>query len=730
MSKKHKKNRGNFNSKENFSSSHEETRPENLNEENEVVSEERTNEENHIRENEDSASLSDNANDVLEAEPFAVQDERAVGAPVIDNDEVAPLVVDEEVNADILTSNESSDVDSLLDNEMPVSSSENVENETITRSENVVLSKTDDEDSEEHSDKAHEDNEDSEEQARKKAEKEKAKKERKAKRKAWVKAHKFFIAVSCLILLVLVGVMVGHFVSTVNMIFIHSADDLMKAAAQNKKSELKFKSDVTIDGDLTLNGYLLDMDKYTLTVNGDLTIKNEKIYVGKQKYLWSDYENGGKIVVSGRLVLDSKETRLHSEIVADNIIILGESAIVSNTIEANRADYADIWFNRNENTESVLGAFSSDSGVLTIDSKTTANVHASMASTITLNGEVNEISGGEKVFLKDNSKSAFVRECSKLYISGGAVWGGFDGNSVENHYFVQTLATPELIIEKTETGFELHISHVDNADAYIVLYEGLDEVRVEKNYDGNYTVYVLPTRDPASYKLTVYAVSNNPDEFNDGDKVTTIVDVYSTLSKPQILSCEKVMTEQGEQYILTIKSVANALSYEININGKKIEVENTGEETLTIDVTSLINGVGTYNIRVTSHAKGTNYKDSQEELYSFINTIKLALGEITEREEEGKFIYSWENVEGAAAYEIVYGDGKKIVTTDTSITLDEKTTVRVRPLGKGYYKDGDFVSINESETPDVSENPDVPDEPEIPETPEIPEESENTPEND
>lgn len=555
-----------------------------------------------------------------------------------------------------------------------------------------------------------ESNSESEEELRKKEEKEKAKKERREKRRAWVKAHKLFIAISCIILLVAIGILVGHFVSTANMIFIHDADDLIKASLQSKKSELKFKSDVTIDEDITLTGYKLDLDKYTLTVNGNLTIKNEKVYIGKQKFLWSDFEKGGKLDVSGRLILDSKETQLQCSVVADNIVILGEKVHILNTIEPKTADYADVWFNRNETTDTVLGGYSSDAGHIFIDSQTQSNVHTNATSTITLNGKVNEISGGEKVYLKDNSKSAFVRECSKLYISEHAVWSGFDGNSVQNHYFVQKLATPELIIEKTSTGFELHISHIDNADAYIVNYEGLEEVKVGKEYNANYTTYILPTRDPSSYKLSVYAVSNNPDEFNDGDIATTIVEVYSTLDKPQILSCEKVESESGEQYILTIESVKNALSYEINVDGKTINANANGESTITVDLSSLINGVGTYNIRVTALAKGTNYKDSQVELYSFVNTIKLSLGEISESEKDGKFVYSWERVSGAMAYEIVYGEeGKKIISTENMITFDDKTMLSVRPLGKGYYKDGDTVSINlpeiDPENPDDNENP-------------------------
>lgn len=697
MGKKHKKNKVLFKIEENVVETKEDNMSESIVEENAQIS-----------------TGNENNDSIIEVESDLSENEGSVSEePTVENDENTEAL-EESANEnaeerEILAKNIESETETNVEPKTNIDAENNITNEIGIENEN----KGEDENNAESENDSKNQDDTTDEELKAKEEKEKAKAEKREKRKAWVKAHKLFIAISSIIFLVAVGILIGHFVSTANMIFIHNANDLVKASTQSKKSELKFKSDIIVDGDITLNGYSLDLDKYTLTVNGNLTIKNEKLNIGKQLFLWSAYEKGGNIEVSGRLVLDSKETQLLSSVKADNLIILSDNAHISNTVEPKTADYAYIWFNRNETTDSVLGAYSSDTGDLTLNSQTQSNIHTNSTSTITLNGTANEIIGGEKIYLKDNSKSVFVCECSKLYISEGATWGGFDANSVENYYFVQKLGKPELIIEKSGKTFEVHISHVDNADAYILTYEGLDQVRVPKDFGKNYTTYILPSRDPSTYNLSVYAVSDNPDEFNDGDIASTKVEVYATLDKVRILSCEKIENESGNQYILTIESVKNALSYEIVVNGKTLNVDAKEEENIEVDLTSLINGVGTYNIRVTALAKGTNYKNSDVELYSFVNTVKLVMGEINESENEGKYTYSWDNIIGATAYEITYGeDEKKIITTENFIVLDELTFVSVKPLGKGYYKDGESVSINapeiEPEIPNENEQMEKP----------------------
>lgn len=652
---------------------------ENLDSEN--LSEESNVENSDVEESEISENVE---NDTVTDEPTVIEETESVDEPSEDPISETVESAEETVESEQFETNDDTTEQAEV-SERPVQDNEpndetNPENGEVSEVENVETDK------------------EAEEKALRKAEK-------KAKQKAWVKAHKGFIVSASLVLFVIIAVIVGHFVSTMHMVFIHSGNDLIKASNESKKSELKFKSDVTVDEDITLTGYTLDLDKYTLTVNGNLTIKNADAYIGKQLFLWSKFTNGGKIEVNGRLFIDSKETLLLSIVKADSVVILGENALVNNTVEPIEAEYTNVWFNRTEDTETVVGTYSADVGTLEINSQTKANINSNSLATITLNGEVNEINGGDKVHLKNNSKSTFVSNCTKLYINERAIWGGFDGNTVLNHYFVQKLANPELMISSASGEFEVHISHVDNADAYMVVYDGLEAVRVEKEFDKNYTTYQLPTRDPGSYELKVYAISNNPDEFNDGDTVTTKVEIYSTLDKPQIISCEKIENEEGEKYILTIKSVNNALSYNINVGGKKLTALATAEEYVTVNLTSLIDGVGTYNITVSALANGTNYKESEPELYSFINTVTLKLGEITESENEGQYTYSWDAVTGAVAYEVVYGN-TKVITTSNSITLDTQSAVSVKPLGKGYYKDGESVKFNPSTVePEQPENP-------------------------
>lgn len=556
-----------------------------------------------------------------------------------------------------------------------------------------------------------------EEDAEKKLAEKKAKRkaEKKAKRKAWRKAHRKLIAILSVIIIIVVGVTVSHFVVTRNVAFIHNENDLVKLATKEKntRTNLIFKEDVTVNGDLSIGNCNFDLNKYTLTVKGNLNLSNkEKGTIGKQQSIWSDYKLGGNIVVEGDLTLNGLSYILLSNIQADSVIIVADEATVSGEVHPFSEEKSNIYFKLNKAGEAVVSDYSKNSGILAINSKVDGNVCLSKKSELSLVGEVGIISGGAKVTLCDYSTCSNVEECKKLFIQPNANWSSFDKMTVEEYFFVEKLAAPTLLFVNNSEEQYIRISNVENADAYILVYDGSEEIRIEKAVGSKYTEYKLPYKDPGNYQITIYAISDNSDKYLNGNAVASTISIYAKLANPVILGCEEVLDENGDvKTMLKLEKVPHALQYEININGKRFEVSISEEDILSVDISEYISTPGISDIFVTAKANGTNYTDSDKELYSYVKTQKLVLEGLNATVTEDSYVVTWLSLKGAKAYEVsIYDQEGKLVqhyiTTSTAIILEEKLDVRVRPLGYEFYKDGDEVMV--IDTPALPDDQDTP----------------------
>lgn len=534
-------------------------------------------------------------------------------------------------------------------------------------------------------------------------EKEARKAEKKAKRKAWVKAHRKLISILSIVFILIVGVTVSHFVITRNVAFIHDAEDLLKFVEKEKntRTHLIFKEDVVIDGDISIGNCNFDLNKYTLTVKGNLNISNSATAnIGRQKTIWSKYQTGGKIIVEGDFTLNGLSYNILSDIEANSLLIYADEVDLKGNVKPlSLDDECNIYFKRNKSGEVIVSDYSKNNGILSISSTVDGNVHLSMESELALYGKINNIYGGAKVTLYNGSTSSMVSDCKKLYIQPYASWISFDKMTVEEYYFVEKLEKPTLLFVNDNDEQYIRISNVENADAYLLVYDDSDEIRVEKKLGDKYTEYKLPYKAPGDYKLEVYAISDNADKYLNGDSVTMTISIYSKLSTPIILGCEEIIDDEGTKTVIRIQNTPHATQYYIEINYKGIEVDVGEDDILTVDITEYIADPGISNIFVTAKATGTNYTDSDKELFSYVKTQKLVLEWLTANIiEDNKYVVAWSEPKGAQAYEIsIYDENGTLVqhyiTAETSITLDEKADVRIRPLGSGYYKDGDEITV-------------------------------------
>jgi len=451
-----------------------------------------------------------------------------------------------------------------------------------------------------------------EEAQRKAEEKAQRKAERQAKCKAWFQKHKWLVVCLSLVVLVGVGLTVGHFVATINVAFIHNADNLQKAVATGKKTEYIFKNDIIYNGDLTLSGVNVDLNKHTLDVKGNLTTDGN-VVIGRKKTIWSAPQTGGTVLVEGSFYTHIGNVQWYSDLSVATINVEGNLAVYGTT----KADSATI-----SGDLSVAGTLQcadvAVAGSIAVSGAVEGKIAAQGAQSIAVDGKLDKLdAGGADVVVKGSV--AMLSNAANLYIyPDGAVDTATDVGSV---LLVQYLERPTVLVQDVNGSQELLISHVRHADGYKVSVVGGEQTYdVPDDVDADYTPYSLPDLAPGNYTIKVEPYAQRSDVYLGGACTTIDVSYYVQLETPSLALIEE-SRDDGTHIVLALSKVAHASAYVLTVDGKDYTYD--AKDDLTVDITDKVSAVGTYDVYVYAKpAKKSNYKASEVQMITYVKTAE------------------------------------------------------------------------------------------------------------
>lgn len=636
-----------------------------------------------------------NAPEASAEDTFAIGEESAEENTAEDTEEAAQSVdVAPDQDEEVETEQADEDVEALAEEnvEAPVEESTEVPSE---ESEEAFAEESAEENAEtpeeEESEASPESQEEAEarrqEEARVAAEKAEKKAAHKAKVKAWFKKHLLLVILLALGVLVAAGLATGHFVSTMHVAFIHNSDDLDKAIAAGKKKEYVIKSDVIYNGNLALDNVNVDMNRYTLEVKGDLTLKGD-VYVGYKKTIWSKPITGGTVIVEGTYT-QVGNVAWYSKLSAPTMGVTGDLAV-------------DNEFSTN--TLAVSGALDVSGTLTAQDVNVTGNLSVSgtvngrvvIAADAVVEGSVSSLAGGNVVTVKGTVGS--VNGAQALYLYPDSNVADFD---VAHYYFVQYLEAPTVLVQSVGGTQVLLISDVSGADGYKVSVQGNDlEYDVPKAVGAANTGYSLPDLAPGDYTISVSPYSHHPDVYLSGAATTISVSYYVQLATP-VVTVAPVVGEDGTHIVVRIQKVDHAASFVINVKGKDYTVDAVDGET-TFDITDMAAEVGSYDVYVYAQpAKKSNYRTGEKALVTYFKRETVALGvEVVATETEllvnvaGSnayyYLVEWQK-DGVTLGSVARKASTEAVTVVIALDGIEVDTVVVTPLTRGYYEAGDAV---------------------------------------
>ncbi len=497
-----------------------------------------------------------------------------------------------------------------------------------------------------------------------KPEAEEKKSKEKGKFARFFKKHIRFFIIAIAVVLLVGGLVAGHFIATYDIAFVDSESELREAIGKKHIKTIVLKDNVNLSSDLILPRSVdIDLNEYTLTVQGDISLSLEKnVSMGYKKR--GKYVKGGKIVANSFSAIGSG----HLKVYADFCVNTAEISASSVTIKGNF--YGDTSY------------LALQSPSVTIRGNNDGVIALSNSSVLTYNGKANEINGGKEVYLSSGSASCLIGSADSatdFYVyEGVSVSQVRLLNDLSHYYYVRHLASPDKITVLQEGNeFRCYISEVVDATHFSYSLNGVEMGSVAVAHDNKATVIVLNADklSPGKQTIAVKATAPGDPRFLDSREKKYIFEFSAKLDSPQIS-----VNKDGDVVYLHIPAVTHATSYSCKVDGVSFTAE-SGDT----DITDRITAGGVHIIEVSATSNNRYFSASSPAMTSYVTYLPLDAPIATYTKTADSITVSWEKVQNASVYLVRYGE-YVIYTTDLTLTLPlQEAALNVQAVGSGYY---------------------------------------------
>ena len=499
----------------------------------------------------------------------------------------------------------------------------------------------------------------------------KPEKKKKGSFKDFFKRHllAFIIVIAAIVLAG--GLAAGHFIATYHLGFVHSEEGLTKAATKDRVTTIVLKKDVTLSSDLVLDRTVnIDLNKHTLTVEGDIILPLEKSSsIG--------YKKGGKYIKGGKIVAN-KLTASGT----NDLLLYADLEVASAEINAAKIEV--------QGNVTATASVSMQSESIQISGNVNAALSLAANSALTLCGNATEVNGGKTLTLKCGTVGSVIgTEGNRptVYVYEGA--NAEKIVNVENFYRVTRLAAPSEILVLQENGdFFCYVSEVIGATKFAYTLNGVEKTPVDVTPGTTVIQLDSDSLTPGKQKIVLRAIAPDDPRFLDSEEKTCTFEFSAKLADP----IPTVAEEEGK-IVLTIPAVKHADKYLYTVDGKSF----TTKEVKT-DISDKVTSGGVHIIKVKAQSENKYFSESNEAMTGYVTYLTLAAPLPTAVKEEDVVTFTWDAVENASSYYVTYGEDK-IYTTATSLVLPyvADAAFGIQAKGASFHLDSAVTTLTAAE---------------------------------